>query len=143
MLRLRPADRAAVLRLLPVALRVEAGLRFGTVPRLAKRLGISMDERVGTPAWGGVPLSPAERRGVDAARRIVRRWPVEARCLRRSLLVGHVLRGRRPALRLGVAKHDGRVHAHAWIEVDGLIPEDTEHGVTFVPLRRARSGDAE
>lgn len=128
-----------MLALLPAALAVEAGMRLVPLPRLASFLGV----RVGTdparpPRPDALPLTDRERRSVEAARLVLRRWPVSARCLRRALLVGHALRHRDPVLRIGAARHDGMVHAHAWIEVDGLLPEDTEHGVTYLPLRRAR-----
>jgi hypothetical protein len=127
------------LRALPALARVELGLRrHAPLPELAARLGIRLGTDPIERPRRGAPLSDRERLDVDAARRMVRRVPAEARCLRRALLIGHALRARDPVLRIGAAKHDGRVHAHAWIEVGGLVPEDTEHGVTFMPLRRAR-----
>lgn len=44
----------------------------------------------------------------------------EQGCLRRSLVLGHLLRSRKPVLRIGV-RHDGEVgiSAHAWLEIDG------------------------
>ena len=138
-LRRTPEERLAILRAIPVLLRIEAGLRRDPVPRLAARLGVRMGtEPDRPPVLGPVELDARERLGVDAARRLVRRWPASARCLRRSLLIGHALRHRGPVLRIGVAKHDGRVHAHAWIEIDGRVPEDLERDVDFTPLRRAR-----
>jgi transglutaminase superfamily protein len=134
-----PEERSAILRALPVLARIEAGLRRRTpVPELAARFGV----RLGTepreaPRIGAVAMTGRERLDVDAARRLVRRWPAEARCLRRSLLVGHALRRRAPVLRIGVAKEDGKVHAHAWIEVGGLALEGLEKGIDFRPLRRA------
>ena len=137
-LRRTPEERRAVLRALPVLLRIESGLRREPLPRLAARLGVHVATGPGrAPALGGLDLSPREALDVDAARRLVRWWPAPARCLRRSLLVGHALRARRPELRIGVARHDGRVHAHAWIEVGGVALQATEGGVDFRPLRRA------
>ena len=138
-LRRTPAERAALLRGLPVLARIEAGLRTSSVPAVAARLGVTLGtEPSAPPRVAPVDLSEREAVDVDAARRLVRRWPADARCLRRSLLVGHALRRREPVLRIGVAKHDGRVHAHAWIEIDGAAIEGLEHEVDFKPLRRAR-----
>jgi hypothetical protein len=142
-LRRTPAERAALLRTLPVLARVEAGLRTSTVPRVAGRLGVTLGtDPSGAPRVAPVAFTARESVDVDAARRLVRRWPAEARCLRRSLLIGHALRARRPVLRIGVAKHDGDVHAHAWIEIDGAAIEGVEAGVDFKPLRRARPDPA-
>ncbi|MEX2459226.1 MAG: lasso peptide biosynthesis B2 protein [Actinomycetota bacterium] len=138
-LRRTPEERLALLRALPVLLRIEAGLRRDPVPRLAARLGVRMGtEPDHPPRLGTVELDAGEQLAADAARRLVRRWPASARCLRRSLLLGHALRHRSPVLRIGVARHDGRVHAHAWIEIDGTVPREFERDVDFTPLRRAR-----
>jgi hypothetical protein len=42
-------------------------------------------------------------------------------CLKRSLVLFHYLRraGKHPIVHFGVARTDGRVHGHAWIELDG------------------------
>jgi len=137
-LRRTPAERAAIIRALPTLARVELGLRRNvSLPELASRLGIRLGTDPVGPPRRGAPLTARERLDADAARRVVRRFPAEARCLRRALLIGHALRARDPVLRIGAAKHDGQIHAHAWIEVGGQVPENTEHGVTFLPLRRS------
>ncbi|MCA1726780.1 MAG: lasso peptide biosynthesis B2 protein [Actinobacteria bacterium] len=132
-------DRAvqmAALRLLPVLARVELGLRTTSVSELARRLGIAVD---GDPIpRGGAEFTERERAEADAARRLVRRWPAERRCLRRSLLIGHALRRHDPVLRFGAAKVGDHVHTHAWIEAEGWPAEETEGGVSFRPLRRPR-----
>lgn len=124
--------------MLPVLLRIEVGLRRTSLPALARRLGIRVQTDPTTPVLGAPELSSRERADVDAARRLIRRWPAEAVCLRRALLIGYALRGRRPVLAIGAARHDGQVHAHAWIQVDGVVVE--ERSVEHVPLRRARPG---
>jgi hypothetical protein len=125
--------------MLPVLVRLETRLRSTPLPQLASRLGVRVgDDREGPPRVGDVPLSSREANDVEATELLLTRWPVRARCLRKALLVGHALAHRDPVLRIGVARHDGEVHAHAWIEVDGLVPERTERDVEFLPLRRAR-----
>jgi transglutaminase superfamily protein len=133
-----PRQRRAILRMLPALIRIETTLRSTPVPVLAARLGVSFEEPTGPPRLGNPALSARESSEVEAATLLLERWPVDARCLRRSLLIGHALRARSPVLRIGAAKHDGSIHAHAWIEVDGLASDRIERGVEFRPLRRAR-----
>ena len=47
----------------------------------------------------------------------------ERGCLRRSLVMGHVLRRHDPVLRIGVRRTDGGFSAHAWVEVAGEAVE--------------------
>jgi hypothetical protein len=47
----------------------------------------------------------------------------ERGCLRRSLVMGHVLRRHDPVLRIGVRRTDGGFAAHAWVEVAGEAVE--------------------
>lgn len=113
----------AVLAAAGVAVVVEVGLRTVTLPRLARLLGtpLRLDDGVEVmPATAVVPLSPAARRRLRAGRRVLRHWPFGDTCLRRALVGGHALRRRHPALRVGVAKIDGRIQAHAWLEIDGV-----------------------
>lgn len=123
--------------MIPALIRIETGLRTTTLPRLAAGLGVAMQDDPTPPAVGRLDLTAREKADVDAARRLLRRWPVDARCLRRSLLIGHALRARRPVLGIGVARHGGEIHAHAWVAVDGIAIE--EPSVEFVPLRRSRA----
>ena len=59
------------------------------------------------------------------------RGPFPASCLRQSLLVYLLLRrrGLDPALLLGARRRDGRVDAHAWVELGGraLAQADLQH----------------
>ncbi|RZA16741.1 MAG: lasso peptide biosynthesis B2 protein, partial [Proteobacteria bacterium] len=71
-----------------------------------------------------------------------RRGPVEATCLRQSLLVFGWLRrsGLDPILQLGLRDQDGPFQAHAWVELEGtrLLPVDAGHRpfVTRLPNPR-------
>lgn len=75
-----------------------------------------------------VELSAREREQLDTAWRMLRRPPFNGTCLRRALVGGYFLRAHDPILRIGVAKTDGVVAAHAWVEIDGvgLDPDGAE-----------------
>ncbi|TDE07478.1 lasso peptide biosynthesis B2 protein [Jiangella asiatica] len=137
----------ALLAAAGVALVVEVGLRVTTLPRLARLLGAPLRTDDGgdlmppsTPARLGPSLTPATRRRLRAVRRVLRHWPFGDTCLRRALVSGHVLRRLRPVLRVGVAKVDGRIQAHAWLEIDGvsLDPAGAELYQTFESIGGAR-----
>jgi hypothetical protein len=65
----------------------------------------------------------ATARLVDAA---ARRSPYTATCLPRSLTLWWLLRRRGidSYLRIGVRKAAGRIEAHAWVELQGLVLDD-------------------
>lgn len=67
------------------------------------------------------------RRTAELVRIAARRVPMNTTCLRQSVLLWWLLRRRRlPAvLRLGVARAEG-FQAHAWIEIGGIVINDTE-----------------
>lgn len=125
-----PREWPAVLAAAGAALVVEVGLRVTTLPRLARLVGAplrldsggdlmpSSSEQLGTGLTAR--LDPRLRRRLRSARRVLRHWPFGDTCLRRALVTGYVLRRRHPVLRVGVAKVDGRIQAHAWLEVDGV-----------------------
>ena len=94
------------------------GVRRGGVWRgVVRRGGVRRGMRC--RAWCCPGARPPPR---GALERVLRRWPrgTDAACLRRSLVLGHVLRDREPALALGVLREDGRLRAHAWLVVDGV-----------------------
>ncbi len=121
---LRLFDPQTVLAVL-VAIIVEVGLRFGSLPRLTRLLGI----RLAYDCESGQPDSshPQDlsatwiRRRALAVNRVFRRWPFERTCLRRALVLGHRIRRLYPTLLIGVRKDDsGAVVAHAWLVVAGV-----------------------
>lgn len=73
-----------------------------------------------------------------------RHGPVQATCLRRSLLLYGWLRrrGLQPVLQLGVAERTGPFEAHAWIELEGiaLLPIDAGHRPFTRPARPVADG---
>jgi hypothetical protein len=101
---------------------VEVSLRFVAVDRVARRLGLRFLETPSDSVAERVQLrlTIAERRWVNNVGRIVRRWPWDASCLRRSLLLGWVLRRRAPVLMVGVRRDGEAIAAHAWVRIDGV-----------------------
>ncbi|MBB5786248.1 lasso peptide biosynthesis B2 protein [Jiangella mangrovi] len=117
-------DWPVAARAVLVTVVVEAGLRLATLPRLASLVGVPLrfDDDPVPPAAPSLPaiLGAREVRALYVSERVVRHSPFGDTCLRRALVGGHVLRRRKPALRVGVAKIDGRIQAHAWLEIDGV-----------------------
>lgn len=88
---------------------------------------------------------PSARHDAGEARRLARmtravaeRWPLESRCLQRSLVLCWMLRrrGLGARMRIGVRRTGAGVTAHAWvIDDDGAIINDDEaHCSTFAVL---------
>ena len=106
-----------------VAAFVEVGLRTGTLPELAERIGLVLDLTSGTlPPPGHRPVLPARSRSdVEAATWVVAHWPAGATCLRRCLVLGQRLRHLAPVLKIGVRRlESGGLGAHSWLEIGGL-----------------------
>src|SRR5690625_1859433 len=102
----KPRDYVAVARALRTQVRIEWGIRRRTLTEVARSLDVPLVTSTATAATEPFTarLSAQERRSLRAVRRVLRRWPWGATCLRRALATGHVLRHRRPSLRVGVAK---------------------------------------
>lgn len=123
----------------------EVGLRLVSVRQLAAWWGVPLSlepgpslHRLEAPNWR---LTPAEQRMLWAVRRVTPRlYGNERGCLRRSLVVGHLLRHRSPVLRIGLHAQAASFAAHAWVEVDGVRVEDDNDGV--VAFTRPASNDA-
>lgn len=106
-----------------VAAVVEIGLRTTRVPRLARVLRV----RLATESQPGPSVGFADPEVIQTARRyaratdrVLRRWPFGDTCLRRSLVVGFLIRRFEPTLLIGVRRdEDGEIAAHAWLVVEG------------------------
>lgn len=119
-----PVDVAQLVVLAALLVVIEVALRTQRLDTVARRSGMQFlpvdgapNPQMGTDTR--IALSPAERRWVNNVGRVVRRWPWDASCLRRSLLLGWVLRRRHPVLVVGV-RVTGLVEAHAWVRVEGV-----------------------
>jgi hypothetical protein len=139
--RVRPSEVPILCAVVVVAVVVEVGLRTISLPRLARVLGTPVavdgfDAHV-EPA-GASPLPRWAALRVNAARRVMRHWPFGDTCLRQALVCGQLLRGLGPVLRLGVAKVDGEVHAHAWLVVGGNVVDPRNASSSYQPLAAVR-----
>jgi hypothetical protein len=64
--------------------------------------------------------------------------PVTATCLKKALVLSWLLarRGTHTEVRIGVARHEGRLKAHAWLDYDGQAifgHQEFERYETLVP----------
>ncbi len=121
---------------------VDWGLRLFSFRRVQDwALGGKRQAFAHSPENGSAGL---EASSLETARRVARQVGRAARnhlypmsCLRRSLVLQHLLRRREiaAALRIGVRREDGMLQAHAWVEVGG-VPIDEPEGIAaaFPPL---------
>jgi len=98
---------------------------------------------VGT-ACASVPPAEARRQGARATARMLaaaaRRSVPRPNCLHNSLVLWWLLRrqGMESELHLGGRKQNGRLEAHAWVEVDGqVLNEAGDVRERFTPFERA------
>jgi Transglutaminase-like superfamily len=140
--RMNPGDRriacemAATVVATRVALRVMGYQRWQAL--LRGILGGAGEHQSGVHA-ADRDLSPQEFalrvRGVASA--ALRRLPISASCLERSLALEWLLRRRGVAaeMRLGVRQAAGGIEAHAWVEFEDLVLDDVagKHA-SFTPL---------
>lgn len=144
--RLSAAEWRDVATTLSIAVVVEVGLRLLKLPTLTRLLHVSMEAeeapvRAGDhPAIAILPRRDAQR--LLIVYRVMRRWPYDEKCLRRSLVAAVQIRKHSPAVVIGVSLVGGEVKAHAWLRLDGtdldptardfqpLLPIDRSSGVT-------------
>ena len=62
--------------------------------------------------------------------------PVKATCLKRALVLSWLLgrRGTKTELRMGVARYDGKLTAHAWLQCDGHVVFGHHERERYEPL---------
>lgn len=99
---------------------VDLALRILPVTRLlslSQRIAL---KRKGDPALTLVPSVMRLSWLVEVAGRYA---PVTATCLKRALVLSWLLgrRGTQTELRIGVARQEGRIRAHAWLDYDGQV----------------------
>lgn len=126
--RLPPRDLLTTLRAAIVLTAVESTIRWVTLPRLSRALGVRLELQPGAASSSQVPLDElplSARRSLEAAQRVTRHWPFcSGPCLRSALVGGHLIRDLAPAIRIGIGARDAGIGAHAWIEIDGRPLED-------------------
>lgn len=124
-----------------VLLVVELMVRCVPLPRASRMLGVSVDL---APATGLQPVLAPEQLDRRAARQlrcayfVAGVWPFSrGPCLRRALVGGHLVRRLQPTVRLGMGTTDGRLFAHAWLEIEGRPLED----VSSIQMFQHRSAE--
>ena len=98
--------------------------------------------RMARPAPGAGTLAPDDTERIRQIALAVERASeyglFPPTCLVRSIALERLLKRERldaAVVRIGVRDRDGRIEAHAWIEVDGTVVGDRrEHTETFTPL---------
>jgi len=120
---------------------IDVALHLLGVRRTCRLLGGSGGTASGRAAVGEDQQAVARRLGrlVNIASR---HGPWTATCLRRSLALRWLLRRRGlPAeLCVGVGRDDGRMHAHAWVELSGRVVDDQPTVVAeYAPYRELES----
>ncbi len=114
-------DWAELTKTLIAATIVEFGLRYLTLPRLSKALGLRLTfdtsevENLEATATPRSQLSATQRQKAWAVDRLYACWPFPDTCLRRALVIGFRVRREQPLLRIG-APTEGEFIAHAWVE---------------------------
>jgi hypothetical protein len=110
---------AALPPVLLLAAVTEVGLRCVPLEVLCRGLGIRIGRERGRAPAPLVQLTERERAVLRTVEGVYR-WlgPAErGTCLRRALVGGALLRKRAPVLRLGCTRVEGRIRAHAWLEL--------------------------
>jgi hypothetical protein len=116
-------EYATVLALSVVA---EIGVRVVPLHQLAKVFRVRLFEQVDeTRSVPLVALPEWAKQRLRVVGSVMRKWPVDGACLRKSLVAGHRIRSMDPALKVGVMRRDGSVAAHAWLEVQGRSLDET------------------
>lgn len=162
-LRASPTERWSSLQVLTLWAGTELALHRFSLPVVCRALGVELGaESVELGAEGGAAPAeealansdPRERplelerriqRAMQQVDRVLRTARPRSACLRRSLLLGYLLRDLDPVLRIGVARADGAFEAHAWLEVARVPVPEPGHVPgrrSFVPLRRFQGTSA-
>lgn len=132
-------DRVEIVRILCLAVIVEVSLRCIPLPRLAGLLRVRLDL---TSPERGRPIDEAPpewvSRRIQLTRMVLRH--TRQTCLRNSLVLATRLRPLAPTIRIGVRKADGRLTAHAWLEISGQFYDAgaLEFEPVFAPVPAAK-----
>ena len=132
---LSPGERAVLVQAWGLFLLVELALRilpFTRLLTLSKKVFLN---RKGEAALGLVPSVSRLAWLVEVAGRYT---PVTATCLKKALVLSWLLgrKGTQTEVRIGVAREEGRLKAHAWLDYDGQVifgHQEFERYETLVP----------
>ena len=117
---LSPGERVILVQAWGLFFLVELALRILPFTRLLSLSKKVFLKQKSEPALGLVPPVPRLAWLVEVAGRYT---PVTATCLKKALVLSWLLgrRGTQTEVRIGVARHDGRLKAHAWLNYDGQV----------------------
>lgn len=132
MSRMSVRDVMSLTYVLGIAVCLEMAIRFVPLRALVRAVGVSLTTTPTSGIADRPSLTQVEHRRLRWARAIMARWPFGAgTCLRRSLVIGHVVRRLEPTVRIGVARDGEGVGAHAWLEVPGAVNVGGGHHHAF------------
>lgn len=102
------------------------------------RSGLALERRRGDRRAPDPRVAESWSARLAVLHQACRRWPGRVSCLERALVLGAALPPGAARLAIGVARRDGGVAAHAWLEVEGGGLEVTPEGrdVELAPLWR-------
>lgn len=129
LIRLPPWELAVLVEAALLFVPVEIGLRLLAVDSLLARLMRSPADETARHA-----VVPA--RAAVLVERLAGWYPLEATCLKKSLVLLRILRrrGLRAELKLGVRTADSGFASHAWVECEGERLLDDGGAGRFTPL---------
>jgi Transglutaminase-like superfamily len=137
-----PRERLTMLRVVGVLAVVEVLIRWVSLPRLSRLLGVHVNlgpSRTDVDPLPVTALPEQARRQLRCTWKVADAWPLSrGPCLRRALVGGHLLRDLEPSVRLGVTGSGDEVLAHAWLEIDGRPLEPVAR---FSPFQHRPSED--
>lgn len=135
--RIRPTDVAQVVALSVLLIRVEILLRRRPLAEVAIKYQVAFLRDNGaeyaSESEPATHYTPTEWRWIKNMKRLLKRWPWDKSCLRRSLLLGWILRHRDPDLMVGTRLDEaGEITAHAWIRLGSVdLDVDALRYLTF------------
>jgi hypothetical protein len=117
---LSPGERAVLVQAWGLFLLVDLALRILPLTRLLSLSKKAFLKQTSEPALGLAASVPRLAWLVEIAGRYT---PVTATCLKKAMVLSWLLarRGAQTEVRIGVARHDGNLKAHAWLDYDGQV----------------------
>ena len=133
---LSASERVVLVQAWGLFLLVELALRILPFTRLLSLSRTVFLKQKSEPALGLVLSVPRLAWLVEVAGRYT---PVTATCLKKALILSWLLarRGTQAEVQIGVAHHDGRLKAHAWLDYDGQVIFGHQEFERYEPLLRS------
>jgi Transglutaminase-like superfamily len=135
--RLRGGERSVVLEAAGALLATWLGLRLIGYRRLTSLLVRLLPAKIHSPEGLRTETAVSARQISGLGMAAARNLPLRTNCLEQSLALWWVLerRGIAAELRIGARKDADHLEAHAWLELDGKVLNETaEEHLHFVPF---------